>query len=246
MGRAAVTVWALVPARGGSKSIPLKNLLMLAGAPLIDYGVRAAAACPRVSRIICSTDHDAIARRAVELGIDVDRRPADLATDAAPVADVARELLGRIGAPDILLLVQPTSPFLLPEHIDALIDAMAADPSARSAQTVTPCPHNHHAWNQREVRNGRVRFRFAEERARAYNKQAKPALHVFGNLIAVRGAAILEGAGFFAEPSAAVEIPSPYDFDLDKPEDAAVAAAMLSCGIVRLPHMEETRLKVEG
>lgn len=232
-------VWALVPARGGSKSIPLKNLMPLAGVPLLDYGVRAAAASPRVSRIICSTDHDGIAARAAELGIEVDRRPAALATDAAPVTEVARELLGRLGAPDVLLLVQPTSPFLLPAHIGALLDALDADPAAQSAQTVTPCPHNHHAWNQREVRDGRVRFAFAEERARAYNKQAKPPLHVFGNLIAVRGQALLEGAGFFAEPSAAVEIPPPYDFDLDGPGDAAVAAAFLSCGIVTLPHMAQ-------
>jgi CMP-N,N'-diacetyllegionaminic acid synthase len=232
-----VTVWALVPARGGSKSIHLKNLLPLGGVPLLDYGVRATQACPRVSRIICSTDHDGIAARAAALGIEVDRRPAALATDEASVAEVARELLSRTGPPDVLVLVQPTSPFLLAAHLDRLIDAFDRDPAAQSAQTVTPCPHNHHAWNQRALADGRVRFQFAEERDRAYNKQSKPPLYVFGNLVAARGPALVAGRGFFAEPSAAIEISSPYDFDLDRPGDVALGEAMLARGLVRLPHM---------
>lgn len=235
-----MTVWALVPARGGSKSIPLKNLVPLAGVPLLDYGIRAVQASGRVTRIICSTDDDRIAARAGELGVEVDRRPPHLAADETPVAEVACEFLNREGVPDILVLVQPTSPFLLPEHVHALIDAMLKDRAARSGQTVTPCPHNHHAWNQREVEEGRVRFKFPAERAAAYNKQSKPSLYVFGNLVTVKPSALLEDAGFFAEPSVAVEITAPYDFDLDGPGDVAVAEALIHSGAVRLPHMTAT------
>ena len=234
-----MTVWALVPARGGSKSIPLKNLVRLAGVPLLDYGVRAAQASGCVDRIICSTEDTRVARRAEELGIEVDSRPASLAGDEAPVADVAREFLQRHGTPDLLLLVQPTSPFLLPPHVQALFRALSGDPAARSGQTVTPCPHNHHAWNQREVTGGRVRFKFPAERAAGYNKQSKPRLYLFGNLVGVRPAALLRGQGFFAEPSVAVEIPAPYDFDLDGPEHLAVAEALIRSGSVQLPHMTE-------
>lgn len=231
-------VWALIPARGGSKSIPLKNLLSLGGQPLLEFGVRAAQASSRIARIICSTDSDTIAERASVLQIEVDRRPAHLATDDAPVADVACEFLARNGSPDILVLVQPTSPFLLPEHIEALLDAMGRDSAAQSGQTIVPCPHNHHAWNQREIVGGHVRFKFAAERAVAYNKQSKPKLYVFGNLVAARPAALLAGRGFFAEPSVAVEIRPPYDFDLDGPGDVAIAEAMLRAGTVHLPHMK--------
>jgi CMP-N-acetylneuraminic acid synthetase len=229
----------MVPARGGSKSIPLKNLVSLAGVPLIDYVVRAAQASGRLARIVCSTDDTEIAARARALGIEVDWRPVGLATDEAPVAEVAREFLGRVGVPDILVLVQPTSPFLLPEHVRLLFDAMAADPAARSGQTVTVCPHNHHAWNQREIIDGHIRFRFPAERAAAYNKQTKPKHYVFGNLVAVRTSALLDGEGFFAEPSVAVEIPQPYDFDLDAPGDVAIAEALILAGVVRLPHMSD-------
>jgi CMP-N,N'-diacetyllegionaminic acid synthase len=232
-----VTVWALVPARGGSKSIPLKNLVPLAGTPLLEYGVRAATAAGGISRIICSTDDDRIATHAAGLGIEVDRRPAHLALDETPVADVAVELLARCGAPDLLLLIQPTSPFLLPEHVAALIAAMQGDPQARSGQTIARCPHNHHAWNQRELDAPYVRFKFADERRRAYNKQSKPPLFVFGNLIAVRPAALMAGDGFFAEPSVAVEVQPPFDFDLDTQADLAVAEALIASGAVRLAHM---------
>jgi CMP-N-acetylneuraminic acid synthetase len=235
-----MNVWALVPARGGSKSIPLKNLIPVAGIPLLDYGVRAVQASGLVSRIICSTDHDGIAERAKQLGIEVDRRPAPLATDDAPVADVASELLGRLGSPELLVLIQPTSPFLLPEHIRLLLEAMTKDPAARSGQTVASCPHNHHAWNQREIENGHVRFRFQAERVAAYNKQSKPKLFVFGNLVAIRPAALLTGEGFFSEPSVAVEIRPPYDFDVDVAEDVRVAEALLVAGVVQLPHLDQT------
>jgi CMP-N,N'-diacetyllegionaminic acid synthase len=237
-GRPAV--WALVPARGGSKSVPYKNLLSLAGRPLLDYGVRAAQASGRIDRIIGSTEDARIAERFRSLGVEVDDRPARLAADDTPVAEVAVDMLKRLGGnkpPDILLLVQPTSPFLLPEHITALLQRMTDDKQARSGQTVSPCPHNHHAWNQRVLKDGRIGFVFAEERRRGYNKQAKPKHWVFGNLVGVRTGALLAGEGFFAEPSAAVEIAAPYDFDLDTAEDVKIAEALLSGGVVDLPHM---------
>ncbi len=139
----------------------------------------------------------------------------------------------------MLALIQPTSPFLRIEDVQQLIDAMVADPGARSGQTICACPHNHHAWNQRELDadGRRVAFRFAEERSAAYNKQKKPKLFVFGNLVVTRSRALLDGDDFFATPSLAVEIPRPYDFDLDTQEDRVLAEALLESGSVVLAHM---------
>lgn len=234
--------WALIPARGGSKSIPGKNLVMLNGVPMLDYGAKAAMAAGCFARVVCSTDDQAIAARCEVLGVEVDRRPAHLAGDAARVDDVGREFLERAsGRPDVLFLVQPTSPFLLASHVRLLLDAFAADPGVMSAHTVAACPHNHHAWNQREIVDGRALFPFVEERAKARNKQEKPKHFVFGNLIAARTAALLEGRGFYAPPAAVREIPAPYDFDLDGPGDIAVAEALITKGCVELPHMAQSR-----
>ena len=125
----------------------------------------------------------------------------------------------------------------VPEHVKGL-KALADDASgANSAQTVAPVPHNHHAWNQRTKTADRVSFVFHAERSEAYNKQRKPAYYVFGNLVAARSAALLSGMDFFAEPSVAMDILRPYDFDLDTQDDIVVAEALIASAAVSLPHM---------
>jgi CMP-N,N'-diacetyllegionaminic acid synthase len=236
--------WGLIPARGGSKSIPLKNLAALSGRPLLDYVVLAAQTWGGLQRIICSTDSAPIAERARKLGIEVDARPPQLGGDDVAVADVAREFITRASPdaanrPDWLFLLQPTSPFLLPEHLAALSERIGANPQANSAQTVVPVPHNHHAWNQRVFRDGEVGFAFAAERARAYNKQLKPHYFVFGNLVAVRTKALLAGGDFFAVPSVGVGIEKPYDLDIDTADDLKLAEALLASGCVGLRHLSK-------
>ncbi len=236
--------WALVPARGGSKSIPLKNLLRLSSRPLLDYVVRAGQASAVLERIICSTDNERIAERANTLGIEVDWRPATLATDDAKVDDVARDLLmrqARSGArsPDVIVLLQPTSPFLQPEQIRQLLAFFGSRPSAASAHTVYAVPHNLHIWNQRQVtESAEVTFPFESERERARNKQQKPKTFAFGNLIATRAAALLSGAGFYAKPSVALPIDAKYAFDLDQQADIAMAEAMIAARLINLDHLE--------
>ncbi len=236
--------WALVPARGGSKSVPLKNLKLLGGRPLLDFGILAARAWGGFERIVCSTEHAGIGARARELGIEVDARPEGLAQDETPVADVARDFIRRACAaekerPDWLFLIQPTSPFLLPEHIAMLAERIRQQPGANSAQTVAPVPHNHHAWNQRLVERGEVRFVHAAERKQAFNKQRKQAHHVFGNLVAVRTSALMGGEDFFAPPSAGAEIARPFDLDVDSADDFALAEALIAHKCVDLGHLSE-------
>ena len=236
--------WALVPARGGSKSIPLKNLLPLAGRPLLDYVVRAGQASGTLSRIICSTDADRIADRARGLGIEVDRRPAALATDEARVDDVARDFLVRerdagTSLPEVLVLLQPTSPFVQPQDIRGLLTLLEERPAAASVHNVYLVPHNLHAWNQRYVDDaGAVSFPFEAERGKSRNKQEKPMLFAFGNLIAARAEAILAGAGFYAKPSYALPINAPFAFDLDRQSDVGLAEAMIAAGLVEFGHLQ--------
>jgi CMP-N-acetylneuraminic acid synthetase len=230
--------WAFVPARGSSKAILKKNLALLDGKPLLDYGIKAALESKKFNRIICSTDDYEIENRALSLGIEVDKRPAELATDDASVANVAREWLRRQNfLPDILALVQPTSPFLLSKHVHDLMDAMESNPSVNSGQTICLIPHNFHAWNQRLVEDSMVRFMFITERRLAYNKQRKPKLYSFGNLVAIRPEALLAGLDFFAEPSLGIHIEWPYNLDVDRPDDLRLAEVILQAGLARLDHM---------
>ncbi len=230
--------WAFIPARGGSKSIPLKNLAILGGRPLMDYCVEAAKASGVFERILCSTDHPDIALRACHLGIEHDMRPTALGGDAISTKVVIQEFLTRCEGPlpDLLFIVEPTSPFLRPKDITALQSRMEQCPDAVSGLTVAQPPHTHHAWNQRQMTNGTVRFIF-EERKQVFAKQHKPTLFIFGNVIACRVSSLLLGADVFAEPTAAVEIERPYDMNIDDPDDLVMAKALLAAEAVKLPHI---------
>jgi len=220
----------------------MKNLVPLCGIPMLDFGIRAALAAARIDRVVCSTDKEAITLRAQHHGIEVIDRPAEFATDDASVVDVARHLLEQHECaewPEVLVLIQPTSPFLLARHCDNLVSAMLNCPQARSGQTVVPVPHNHHAMNQRIVENGFVRFRSPEQRRASHNKQRKEKLHVFGNLVAARPEALMTETWFFAEPSVAIEIERPYDLDVDGTDDVILAEALITANAVDLPHMAD-------
>jgi CMP-N,N'-diacetyllegionaminic acid synthase len=240
-------VWGFIPARGGSKSIPLKNLALLGGRPLLDYCILAARAWPGFSRLILSTDSPEIAGRGRRFNVEVHDRPANLARDDIPNKEVIfhflRDLEEREGrVPEVMVLLQPTSPFVLPEHIDRCVQSLLADDSAGSAQTVVPCPHNCHAYNQRVVEDGKVRYRFPEERRLAYNKQTKPPLYLYGNLLVFRSSVAMAQANILAEPSLAVTINRPYEFDADSPEDFRFGSLIVAHGLVDLPHMRQEEI----
>jgi CMP-N-acetylneuraminic acid synthetase len=136
----------VIPARGGSKGIPRKNLALLAGRPLLAYTADAARGSRRLSRVVISTEDEEIAGIARQLGIDVPfLRPAHLAADETPMLDVLTDLVASLERieryrPDVLVLLQPTSPFRRASHIDAAVDLLTST-GADSVVTVVPIPH---------------------------------------------------------------------------------------------------------
>ena len=236
-------ILGLIPARGGSKSIPRKNIVNLGGHPMLAYQVNAAKKSRSIGRILCSTDDEAIAQAARDYGSEISRRPAALAQDDTNIIDVIVDLLhtlkGEGYEPFAVALLQPTSPFLLPEHIDACCDLLVKNPDAMSAQTVASFPHNFHAYNQRVVEEGVVRFNFQKEREACYNKQTKPHFYVFGNLVVAKTSALLETKQVFAQPSLAHEIPFAYALDADGPGDLELAEFYIEKQKVILPPMEK-------
>ncbi|MDQ2147691.1 acylneuraminate cytidylyltransferase family protein [Alcaligenaceae bacterium C4P045] len=151
-------VLALIPARGGSKRVPRKNVLPLSGLPLIGWSIAAARHSGVCVEVVVSTDDPEIADVAMKLGASVpELRPADLATDTAGSVDVALQALDRYeelnGAVDALLLLQPTSPF---RSAVAIRDAVALFEScgrAKPVVSITPVA-THPAWTFRLDDNG--------------------------------------------------------------------------------------------
>jgi len=122
-----VEVIGIIPARGGSKSVPLKNIKNLGGRPLLVYSIESARRSESVDRLVVSTDSDQIARVALSNRVEVVRRPPELATDEAPteaaLIHVLDELNSREGyEADVVLTLEPTSPFRSSALIDRCVD----------------------------------------------------------------------------------------------------------------------------
>lgn len=206
---------------------------------MIDYVISAAHGCPLLQTTVCSTDHDKIADFCRSRDVKVIPRPQSMAGDDSPVIDVMGHVLEEMAKesgryPGMIVLLQPTSPFLLAAHIEQCIMALRGDPQADSSQTIAPIAHNNHAFNQRVFEDGHVRFRFHEERQKAYNKQLKPKFFKFGNLVVTRSASILAGKDPFGDISVGVEIKPPYDIDVDGPDDLEFAEFLLEHNKVTL------------
>jgi D-3-phosphoglycerate dehydrogenase len=225
--------WAIIPARGGSKSIPLKNLARLNGIPLIDYAIGAARRTSEVSRVICSTESEEIAAHCRDVGVEVDVRPAELAADHVATVDVLLEFVRRKAAtekilPEYLLLLEPTSPFVTPADIRSCISELDADSSADSAQTVTQVSSNSHAYNQRYHDLNGSNFMFPQERKHSVNKQTKPSFYIHGNLRVMRIRSLLRTRSIFGRRSLPVEIPKIRAMDVDNREDLLIAEAIIA------------------
>lgn len=159
MSREGLEIVGLVPARGGSKGLPGKNLRLLGGRTLVARAVESGLQSRLVNRVILSTDSAAIAEEGKRAGAEVPfLRPAELALDATPTAPVVihalRWLEENEGArPDILVLLQPTAPLRQPRHVDEALELLLAA-KARSVISVTPVPGHHHPYWQFSIREG--------------------------------------------------------------------------------------------
>ena len=144
-------VLGLIPARGGSKGIPRKNLVQVGGKPLLAWTVEAARGASELTRVVVSTDDDEIADAA---GVDVLRRSAELAADATPMLDVVRHAVSEL-SPDVVVLLQPTSPLRRAEHVDAAV-RLLLESGADAVVSVVAVPHRYSPEALMDVVDGRV------------------------------------------------------------------------------------------
>jgi CMP-N,N'-diacetyllegionaminic acid synthase len=233
-------VLAVIPARGGSQSIPYKNIVQFNGRPLIEYVVKSAQASSLISKVICSTDDKKIADIVSDLGVETYQRPDNLSTSESPIIDTLIHIAKTYPESfDYFVLLQPTSPFITPADIDKCIIALEADKNADSSQTISPIEHNHHAYNQRIIKDDYVDFRFKAERRECYNKQTKPKHYVFGNLVVSKYITLVEKQDVFGDCSIPLEIDSVYAFDLDTYDDVNYGEYLIQTGVVSLPWLDQ-------
>ena len=149
-------ILAVIPARGGSKGIPRKNLQPLLGVPLVAHSIRHAREAQLVDRVIVSTDDDEIASVSTAAGAEVVLRPAELAGDTAPSEGALLHVLDALtergeDVPELVVFLQATSPIRRPVDIDAAIETLRA---GGFDSVFSGSPAHAFVW---EVRDGQAR-----------------------------------------------------------------------------------------
>jgi CMP-N-acetylneuraminic acid synthetase len=151
----------IIPARGGSKGVPRKNIRLIAGKPLIAYTIEAAKGSRLLRRLITSTDDIETAEIAKSLGSEVLMRPTELAADDTPMFAVIQHVLETIGKSDAyyehVVILQPTAPFRTSRHIDEAI-TLLENTKADSVVSVSPVPGHYNPYWQFIVQDGELRL----------------------------------------------------------------------------------------
>lgn len=144
-------ILGIIPARGGSKGIPRKNLKIINGKTLLQYAVDSGQDSNYINKLIVSTEDTEIREKSLELKCDVIKRPNELAADDTPSFAVIQHILKYLRtnilySPDIIVLIQPTAPLRNSNHIDEAIEKLIKN-DCDSVVSVSEVPsHYHHSW----------------------------------------------------------------------------------------------------
>lgn len=215
----------LVPARGGSKEVPRKNVRLFAGKPLLAWTADAALAARSLDRVVLSTDDAEIAEIGRSCGLKVPFiRPAELAGDATPMIDVILHALdwadGTGGHFEALCLLQPTNPLRRAADIDgavSLLESSAAD----TVFSTLEIPHEHHPdWAFVSDAHGDLRVATGAAEPVSRRQDLRPAVHREGSVYVVRTEVLRERRclygnrirGYPIDPARSVNIDTPGDW----------------------------------
>ncbi|WP_249755669.1 cytidylyltransferase domain-containing protein [Microvenator marinus] len=218
-------VVAVIPARGGSKGLPGKNVALLGGRPLIEWTIECAQLSGCCDEILVSTDDNEIARVAKGLGAQVVNRPPELSADDSLVMDAVVHTVNAIGGAEILVLLQPTSPLRAPEDIRACVDALLKDPSVDSIATYEEASLN--PWRAWRIENGTATT-FVEGANPWLPRQSLPeAFQLNGAVYAIRWNRRPVGPQFVFGKTVAVVMPKARSIDIDDEIDLRLAELYL-------------------
>lgn len=218
-------VLALIPARGGSKGIPGKNIADLAGKPLIAWTIEAAQACSGVDLVVLSSDEHAIAEVAARFGCAVPFvRPPELATDEASSMDVVYHALEQLPGFDVVLLLQPTSPLRTAADIEACLDLLRGAPAVVSVR-----PSEDHPYLTFAINDVGIMTPYAKPSvSQSLRRQDLPGAWCLNGAIYAADVEWLKSQrSFFSSETIAYKMPAERSIDIDTPADLRLADEIL-------------------
>lgn len=219
-------VIAVVTARAGSRSIPNKNLVEVGGVSLVGRAVQTAMDTPEVDDVVCSTDGAQIAEEAKRYGARVIERSASLASDLAVVKDVLLDLRQKLhdadDKPDIMVLLEPTSPLRQPSDVSECINKLHEQELDSVATFSEAAAHPYRVWR---IEDGRP-YTFIGGTVPWQPRQTlPPAYQLNGAVYCFRLDGLIEfdGLGLLFGKSGAVLMPAERSIDIDNFIDLDIA-----------------------
>jgi len=233
-----MSVLCVIPARGNSKRIPNKNIRMVLGKPLIGYTIEAALESQLCDKIVVSTDSTNISRVAAEFGVEVIRRPAEIALDTSAIDDALRHAVRDVEEKegfksDIVVLLQANVPVRKKGEIDQAIRRLEAIRKASAVATGFFVGQRPEWMKTIEKSTGRIKS-FSEP-SKFYRKQDLPELVLFdGAILAIRTQVLAEtegikaAHGFLGNEIYMLVHRGKYAIEIDEEEDFEIAEYYLS------------------
>lgn len=233
-------VLAVVPARGGSKGLPGKNIRPLGALPLIGYAVKCALHSPGVAKVVCSTDSPEIADVARQMGAALPfMRPAELATDTSAMWPVVRHALEAACTHystdfQSVLLLDPTSPGRTPQDVASAIQMLDSDPDADAVVGVSE-PDFNPIWHCVVESGGYMRDLVPEGRTYTRRQDLPSVYRINASLYLWRSGFVRTAENWRDGKSILHVIPESRAVHVDTPEDFAHAEEALAKGLIWQP-----------
>ncbi|MEW5676295.1 acylneuraminate cytidylyltransferase family protein [Flavobacterium enshiense] len=218
-------ILGVIPARGGSKGVPGKNIKLLGNKPLLAYSIESAKKSSKLFEVIVTTDSESIASIAEEYGAKIPFiRPSELALDTTPTLEVIQHTLkfyqSRGEYFDAVCLLQPTSPFREDDLIDRAIEKFITT-GADALVSVLPVPHEYNPhWTFESDSNGFLKVATGDEKLISRRQDLPLAYHRDGAVYITKSEVILQGSLYGtsltyveSNPEHYINIDTPYDWE---------------------------------
>ena len=224
-------VLGIVPARGGSRRLPGKNLALLGGKTLVERALDVAVSARSLDAIVLSSDEPRVLSLAASYpGVIVVERPAELATDTSPAIEYVHHALAslpaEVGQIDAVAIIQPTSPFTLPMDLNATIELLDKS-GAESAVTVTRVDQLVHPLKLKRLEGDRLLPLIEDERGRMAAHDLPP-IYVRNGSVYVTRRRVLEAGRILGDDCRAHVMPRERSVDINEPLDLAFAEFLLA------------------
>ena len=221
------TFLAIIPARGGSKRLPRKNILNLCGKPLISWSIEAGLKSKYIDKVVVSSDDTEILNISNELKVQVIKRPDELASDTSTSFDAVKHAIDNLESYEYILLLQPTSPLRNENHIDKAIEILE---EKNADAVVSVCEMNHNLlWSNTLDDSSSMEGFISDNLLNNRSQDLKKHYRLNGAIYLCKTDKLLKEKSFFLKKNIfAYVMNSNSSIDIDIKEDFELASLYLS------------------